>query len=336
MADLADSTGTDKRRDPQDDKAEARCYNARDERRPMNEISGIRDLLRELVRAYSMHVPFQRGKDRLRVTLEPFIRPRTKTIVTEVPYGQSLEVFCGEYVSDHIYYYGCFETELVMQLGEALEPGMVFLDVGAHVGLYSIVAAARVGETGKVFAFEPSEETFGLLARNAARSKADVIECTRAAVSSEEGFVELHLGDKSIRASSTMGKATYTSNSETVPTVTLDGFLAARGITAVDAIKMDIEGAERLALLGAHDLLAGPGAPGLIQIELDERHTTRFGHSTQEVTGLLRDAGYEIYDLIDGSLRLLDTTRPLLAKDGVALKRGTRIAENVVRRTPIR
>lgn len=297
----------------------------------MNRISDMRSALRELVRAYTIHVPFQRGKDRLRVTLEPLIRPKEKTIVTEVPYDQTLEVFCGEYVSDQIYYYGCFERPLVTLLAESLDPGMTFFDVGGHVGLYSVLAAARVGSRGQVFVFEPSRETFDVLSRNAQRARGAPIVCTRAAVSDRAGEVELHHGDKSIRASSTMGKASYTSDSETVPSISLDDFARERGIGHVDAIKMDIEGAERLALMGAASMLDGQDPPGYIQVELDERHTERFGHKTQAVTSLLTRAGYELFELVHGQLTPLALDQPLFAVDGIALRRGTRIAENTLR-----
>ena len=103
----------------------------------------MRDMLRGTVRLYTMYSPLHRGKDRLRTTLAPWIRPRASAIATSVPYGQRLRVLTDEYVSDQIYCYGCFERELVTMLAEALEPGMVFLDIGVHVGLYTVIAASR-------------------------------------------------------------------------------------------------------------------------------------------------------------------------------------------------
>ncbi len=145
---------------------------------------GMRDLLRNLVRLYTVYSPLRRGKDRLREVLKPIIEPRTRTILTTtIPYHQKLRVFTGEWVSDQIFYFGCFERELVTMLAEALRPGMVFLDVGAHVGLYSVVAATRVGAHGKVYAFEASSETFGVLVGNVAENAHFQIECVHGTVS---------------------------------------------------------------------------------------------------------------------------------------------------------
>lgn len=295
----------------------------------------MRDMLRGTVRLYTMYSPVHRGKDRLRTTLAPWIRPRTAAIATSVPYGQRLRVFTDEYVSDQIYYYGCFERELVTMLTEALEPGMVFLDIGAHVGLYTVIAASRVGPTGRVYAFEPSGETFALLQENVALNGHANVECVRAAVSDRAGTADLYLAGEHIRAASSLGRADYTDGTEQVSCVTIDEFLTARGSLRADAVKMDIEGAERLALRGASGLLSSPGAPGLIQLELDEKHTVRFGHSTRDVAAMLVDAGYELFVLDRQRLHRLDWDRPLRAVDGIGLRRGTSIAENILRSTPI-
>lgn len=294
----------------------------------------IRDTLRGAVRFYTLYSPLHRGKDRLRTTLAPWIRPRTSTIVTSVPYGQRLRVFTDEYVSDQIYYYGCFERELVTLLAEALQPGMVFLDMGAHLGLYTVIASSRVGPEGHVYAFEPSAETFALLQENVALNGHTNVECVRAAVSDRGGAAVLYLfGD--IRAASSLGRADYTDRTEEISCVTIDEFLTARGDLWADAMKVDIEGAERLALRGACRLLSSPGAPGLIQIELDEKHAVRFGYTTRDVSAMLVDAGYELFVLDDRRLHRLDWDQPLRAVDGIALRRGTTIAENVMRFAPI-
>ena len=57
-----------------------------------------------------------------------------------------------------------YETSLVLRL---LQPGDVFVDVGANIGYFSVLAASLVGDAGKVFAFEPDPDNFQLLCANA-------------------------------------------------------------------------------------------------------------------------------------------------------------------------
>lgn len=294
-----------------------------------------RPYLRRALRIYTRHAPIHRGKDRLRAWFGPWLKPSGPTVVTDVPYHQQLRVFVDEYVSDHIYWEGCFERELVTLLAEALRPGMVFVDAGAHVGLYATIAAARVSPGGRVFAFEPSAATFALLSENAALNRHAHLECVRAAVSDCAGAARLHIPTHTKRATSTIAALPGANDIEEVPVVTLDEFLAAREVRAVHAIKADIEGAEKLALAGARRLLASDGAPGLIQLELDERLTRRFGHSTPDVCRPLIEAGYELYRLERRRLHRFEWQRPVEAADCIALKRQTEIAANVVARAPI-
>lgn len=61
---------------------------------------------------------------------------------------------------------GCYEPELVALLRQVLDPGATFVDVGAHIGYFSIVAAALVGESGAVQSFEPDPDCFSRLVVN--------------------------------------------------------------------------------------------------------------------------------------------------------------------------
>src|SRR5262249_10048037 len=60
---------------------------------------------------------------------------------------------------------GGFEPGLRRLLERVLEPGMVFLDVGAHLGLHTLAAGRHVGKSGRVFSFEPTPVTYELLCR---------------------------------------------------------------------------------------------------------------------------------------------------------------------------
>lgn len=76
-----------------------------------------------------------------------------------------------------------------------------------------------------------------------------------------------------------------------VPTITLDQYLAERSIRGIDVMKMDIEGAELLALRGARALLAGEKAPVLV-LEVNPRTLALSGNSAEGLLGLLEEFGY--------------------------------------------
>ena len=140
--------------------------------------------------------------------------------------------------------------ELCMQ---HLKPGMTFVDVGAHVGLYAIPAALAVGPTGRVIAFDADAENFERLRRNVVASGYGNIELHQRAVSDANGEVLLHrspynTGDHQIFFK---GKGR-----ETVPVgcTTLDAHFQGQTET-IDVAKFDIQGAEAAAFRGMTEIL---------------------------------------------------------------------------------
>jgi FkbM family methyltransferase len=122
----------------------------------------------------------------------------------------------------------------------------VFVDIGANVGLYTLWAARRLGEGGRVLAVEPNPVAFGRLtcnlALNGLEGRVTAVPC---GVADREGAFDLHLD-----ATNLGGGSLVETGGETirVPCLPLDGLLAAHGIERVDILKIDVEGAEELVL----------------------------------------------------------------------------------------
>lgn len=147
----------------------------------------------------------------------------------------------------------------VRQLLEAeLRPGGTFVDGGANIGFYTLLAAWRVGAGGKVVAFEMMPDTAAILRRHVADNGPLPIEVIERALSERSGervtaSVEPgQHGQASIVASGAGQRHTVS-----VETVTLDEALAHLG--RIDLIKLDLEGAEFMALSGARAVLARTG-----------------------------------------------------------------------------
>ena len=144
-------------------------------------------------------------------------------------------------------------TDLFRQL---LQPGMAVVDIGAHVGYFSLLAANLVGSGGRVYAFEPEPSNHLLLLRNIELNGYTNILALRKAVSSTSGPTDLFLsaldsGSHSIHAAGARG----VTGTARVEATTLDAFLAAEGWPQVDLVKIDVEGAEGAVLEGMGHLL---------------------------------------------------------------------------------
>jgi FkbM family methyltransferase len=194
-----------------------------------------------------------------------------------------------------------------------LDPGMVAFDVGANYGLYSLLFARCVGE-GSVFAFEPEPWNFERLTRNIALNDASVVTPIRAAVFSTDGEVELNVYPREQHGWHTLGRPAMEldgkpcgpEGSLTVPSVTLDSFCSTHGITRIDLLKIDVEGAELDVLRGAKRLLES-GAIRCVLFEVSPVMVEGMGYTAQEISSFLRERGFALHGLAErGSLSRVD------------------------------
>jgi FkbM family methyltransferase len=168
--------------------------------------------------------------------------------------------------------------------------GDTVVDVGAHIGLYSLIAAKRVGPAGKVIAIEPDPENFKILRKNILLNQSrniDALEC--AAYSAREKLKlflpELEQG-RTIFNTVMQDRAKTSINFLEVEANTLDNILESKNITEVNWIKIDVEGAELEVLKGAVNTLS----------------------SNKDTTFVIEIHGSEIYKEVLGYLKTYNLT----------------------------
>ena len=188
---------------------------------------------------------------------------------------------------------------------------MTFVDVGANIGYYTLMAARLVGRAGVVHAFEPHAPMRHKLEENVRRNGFENVVLHPEALARETGEVTFYATawDANQGISSILPGAGRTAVRK-VPSLTLDDFLAGLGPSPVDLIKMDIEGAEIFAIQGGRHALSRADAPPLIfeaaelapvAHELRDRSDTRSGvYTTRSKTDLdLPDAEAPLESLFD-------------------------------------
>lgn len=215
--------------------------------------------------------------------------------------GLRLSLDLADWIQQHIYFLGSYEERGLRFLESYLRPGDVFLDVGANIGLYSLVAAQRVGPLGRVCAFEPVPATAARLRQQLALNDLANITVEELAVGNAPGPVALYLPP----AGNSGMASLYAYTNELRPPIsvaatTLDAYTS--GWPAVRLIKMDIEGAEWLALQGMTHLLATQ-RPALL-LELEPTILAGTGQSAAAIGQWLATFGYvPRYVQADGSLQ---------------------------------
>jgi FkbM family methyltransferase len=193
------------------------------------------------------------------------------------------------------------ERELVRR---ALRPGDVFADVGAHAGLFSVLAARIVGGTGRVYAFEPSSRTFDALRLNLRRNRvARIVVARRVALSDSDGRQAIQIGDARYSAWTSFGRVPPGTHAgvEEVETGTIDSLLRDGSLEHPFLLKLDVEGWELHVLQGGGETFARDDAPHLL-VEFTDIAAEAAGSSTGALYDALVGLGYALFRYVDGDL----------------------------------
>ena len=188
-----------------------------------------------------------------------------------------------------------YEPELAY-LEKILSPGSVFVDVGANFGVYTLVASKLVGGTGRVLAFEPTAQSFATLQQNIALNHCSNVRPFQVALAQTGGKAWLYHARDPVGNS--LGKdPLWRDEGEEVQTETLDNLLEEKSVDRVDAIKIDVEGAEELVLRGAIRCLTTQSP--IIVFEFNPGCAARLGLSPNGARDFLQSLGYEFVVLGD-------------------------------------
>ncbi|KXU29588.1 hypothetical protein A0J57_23465 [Sphingobium sp. 22B] len=236
-------------------------------------------------------------------TLYDSITPRLGSVWVQRPtyFGRQIQLCLSDAaVSKTIMLTGDWEPAVGRQILKMLRPGDTFLDVGANIGWFSLLAGdflARSG-SGRVIAIEANPTLVPHISASIVKSGlADVISLKPYAVSDRIDVVEMSVSEQGNVGGLSIAPLSGNTNKNVVPALPLDVLLA--DVPRIDLIKMDIEGAEPLAIAGGADLLRkhrpkiimeinGDGLSGVSGHSVDDllRQMAAFGYSPWRFKGL--------------------------------------------------
>jgi FkbM family methyltransferase len=190
---------------------------------------------------------------------------------------------------------GRFEKAELGFVESYLRIGMTVLDIGAHHGFYTLLAARKVGSAGRVIAFEPSPRERKFLAWNLGINRCNNVSVESFALGATDGVATLFLVEgEQTGCNSLREPASDVADARVKVTVKvrcLDRVLAERMIQEVDFIKLDAEGAELEILKGAGNLLAQTSRPVML-VEVQDVRTRPWGYEAWEIIAFLKERDY--------------------------------------------
>jgi len=195
-----------------------------------------------------------------------------------------------------------FELPIVSFMKDWIRSGDHFVDVGANVGLLSLLGGRRVGPSGRVTAFEPGKFAFDLLQRNCDQNGYHWVDCRRVALGPEDGTIELNEGRPGLDAYSSLGSIVHPGargkpfEVVVIPMITGSSWWHEWGEPRIRLMKVDVEGAELGVLRGFASAFQKQAVDALL-VEVSDSMARACGYSADGVWNSMVEHGYSWWRL---------------------------------------
>ncbi|MET8486564.1 FkbM family methyltransferase [Streptomyces tendae] len=230
--------------------------------------------------------------------LNPRLREYPRRAVVETRTGELFVVDTQDLIQRYLYLFGAWEPHLTGWLRRRLRPGDGFVDVGANIGAFSVLAARLVGAEGRVVAIEASPDLHGSLVRNVRLNGLGNVRALNAAVSDRARTLTFALASsRNTGANSIVPYDGPVESSFRARARPLPELLDAPEIASARVIKIDVEGAEGSVVRGLAPLLGALRPDAEIAVEVSPERMARLGDRADDLLAVMRNAGFHVYRL---------------------------------------
>jgi FkbM family methyltransferase len=198
--------------------------------------------------------------------------------------------------------YDGFEEEELSFVKEVLTDGDIFIDIGANVGLFSLIASDCIGATGSIISFEPSPVTFNRLQENITLNAIENSDLRNIGLSNQSGETNFYISDNGYDAWDSFAPSQDNKLQKTISVAvsSLDKELQQVDKSRIKLVKIDVEGWEKYVIMGGENLFRNY-AP-IVMVEFTEENTFNAGYAIHEIYDLMVDYGYVWHKVKDGKL----------------------------------
>jgi FkbM family methyltransferase len=287
-------------------------------------------LLRETARFFFHLYPLERGKYKIIEDVYfKYLAPKEKTRkISRIFHNIIMDLDLTEYVQANLYLYGTYEKPTLKFISKLLKEGDTTIDVGANVGLMSLIFAKCIGNSGKVFSFEPEPNNNAALLNNIKLNSFSNISVSNSALSNKKGVLKFYLSNDN-----NSGTHSLYYNSEKLSTdfievqaLPFDEFIVGKNISDIKLIKIDVEGAEIDVIEGMKMTLQSL-KPVLI-LEVVEKYLNQRESSSSEFKKyMLNKMNYEPYKLLNSGYLSAEPLDDICPGDNIVFIHKGRVAD---------
>lgn len=219
--------------------------------------------------------------------------------VARTVFGSRIAGNTSDFIARYIYYFGVWEPNLTRWLQSRLKPGDAFLDVGANIGYFTLLAARLVGMQGQVIAVEASPNIHGLLMANLSINGVRNTIVHNIAAADVKSKLKLYFGDPGNLGTGTLRAKSGALVEAEVPAERLADVVDRDTMKRVRVIKIDVEGAEARVIDGMMPLLAYAGPSLEIVVEIRPQTLLEQGRDVNQIFAAFAHYGFHPYALLN-------------------------------------
>jgi FkbM family methyltransferase len=198
--------------------------------------------------------------------------------------------------------YNGFEKEETDYVISVLSEGDIFIDVGANIGLFSLLASKIVGNAGRVLCYEPAPITFSRLKENVQLNNLKNIDIRNIGLSNKKGELIFYISNNGHDAWNSFAPSqdNKLESSIQVPVSTVDIELENVDKSRIKIVKIDVEGWEKFVLHGGKNFFVNYNP--IVMVEFTEENTFNAGYPVYDIYNIMEDFGYVWYIIHKGKL----------------------------------
>jgi FkbM family methyltransferase len=226
-----------------------------------------------------------------------------KPVVMKWMRGLLIKIYPGNEICRSLFVRGIYDPNLVTVIDSLLSGNGIMIEAGANMGYISLLAAGKVGPGGHIFALEPCSRDFKRLEDNVKiNDLEDVISMHKTAVSDRIGRAKLLIACEERSALNTLGseiscRGVDSEGSEEVDTTIVDAFAEKEQLQTLDLLKLDIEGSEPKALLGARETIE-KYRPALV-LGINRNALKSCNADRSELQNIIKEIRYIAYRIVE-------------------------------------
>jgi FkbM family methyltransferase len=251
------------------------------------------------IRTYIRFAPLPVGKLMLYNSIADHLWCLETSVSSLTIFGSTLQVDASDIVGKHIYYFGIWEPNLTHWIQRRLSPGDLFIDVGANIGYYSLLASKLVGNSGKVVSVEALPQIFSRLESNLRQNDSSNVRAVNVAAWDKTEKVKIFTRQEGPSGSTTLisdwANQWHLQQQIEIDAKPLSVILTQEEIKTARLIKIDVEGAEWHVISEMKSWLAKTGKDLEIAIEISRSMMQAQGKDLQDILNIFGDFGFQGY-----------------------------------------